>query len=76
MSDEPSQHGGVSVVLNQSRKLGGFGDVPNAWLRRPLRLFVIGHRRGFARRVAGAVVGSSGQGCRGYRPRISDFTAA
>jgi hypothetical protein len=32
--------------------------------------------RGFARRVAGAVSGSSGHGCRGYRPFISDRTAA
>ena len=31
--------------------------------------------RGFARRVAGALSGSSGQGCLGYRPRISLLTS-
>lgn len=31
--------------------------------------------RGFARAVGTAAAGSSGQGCRGYRPRKSDRTA-
>jgi hypothetical protein len=45
------------------------------WCEFVAKLFVVHVPRGFALLVASAVSGSSGQGCRGYRPRNSFRTS-
>lgn len=65
---------GMQGIIPCRGELGG--AVPtNSQGISPVKKCFQGFGRALARRVGKAVRGSSGQGCRGYRPRISARTA-